>query len=138
MVLLMTKRHINPDNIASPGNFSHVVVVDSGRLVFVAGQVPKAPDNSIVGVGDLNKQARQCLLNVRDALAAVGASPTDIVKLTVYIVGYKPAHRDILARARFDILPCDPLPAATLVGVDSLAHQDYLVEIEAIAVLSPL
>jgi enamine deaminase RidA (YjgF/YER057c/UK114 family) len=132
----LAKTHLNPDTIAPPRNYSHVVVVDGGRLVFLAGQIPFAPDGSLVGKGDVEAQARQCFENIRAGLEAVGGTAADIIKLTTFVVGYDPSQRDPIIRARDEVLHFDVPPASTLVGIDRLALDDLLVEVEAIAVVS--
>jgi enamine deaminase RidA (YjgF/YER057c/UK114 family) len=129
------KTHINPEAVAAPRNYSHVVVVDAGRLVFLAGQVPLAPDGSLVGAGDVAEQARQCFRNIRAALEAVGATPDDIIKLTTFVVDFDPSQRDPIIAARDEILGFgEQVPASTLVGVDALALDDFLIEVEAMAI----
>jgi len=72
---------------------------------------------------------------MRAALAAAGASFKDVVKITTYVVNYKPSMRDELRAARLRAMGAVESPAATLVGVQSLASEDWLVEIEATAVI---
>ncbi len=132
----MGKRHLNPETIAPPGVYSHVVVVEGGTLVFVAGQVPYASDGSLVGKGDVLRQARQCFENIRAALEAVGASPSDLVKITIFVVNYDPSLRDGIIRARDEALAFEVPPASTLVGIDRLARDEFLIEVEAVAVTS--
>jgi enamine deaminase RidA (YjgF/YER057c/UK114 family) len=133
----MTKTHMTPDGVAPPRNYCHVVVVEGGRLVFLAGQVPLGADGTLVGPGDVVEQTRQCFRNIRAALAAAQASPSDIIKLTTFVVGYDPTQRDPIINARDEIMGFgDQLPASTLLGVASLALDDFLVEVEAIAVVS--
>ena len=74
--------------------------------------------------------------NVGIALAAGGASYENIVKLTTYVVNYKPEHRAIVGKARGAHFTKGPPPASTLVGVSALAMPEWLVEIEAIAVIN--
>ena len=71
--------------------------------------------------------------NLKTALAAAGASFADVTKLTTFIVNYKPEDRDVIRAARAEYLPAEQPPASTLVGVQSLASADYMIEIEAIA-----
>ena len=85
--------------------------------------------------GDLGAQTTQAMRNVGIALAAAGASYENIVKLTTYVVNYKPEHRAIVGKARGAHFTKGPPPASTLVGVSALAMSEWLVVIEAIAVI---
>jgi enamine deaminase RidA (YjgF/YER057c/UK114 family) len=84
---------------------------------------------------DLKAQADQVWANVGRALAAGGATFNDVVKTTTYVVNYKPAMRDELRAARLRAMGPDNPPAATLVGVQSLAQEDWLIEVEVTAVI---
>jgi enamine deaminase RidA (YjgF/YER057c/UK114 family) len=133
----VAKTHLNPDTVAPPRNYSHVVVVEGGRLIFLAGQVPVAPDGSVAGRDDVAEQARQCFRNIRAALEAVGATPDDIIKLTTFVVDFDPSQRDPIIAARDEILGFgEQVPASTLVGIDALALDAFLIEVEAVAVVS--
>lgn len=133
----MPKTHQNPDTIHRPHNdaYSHVVVVEGGRLAVLAGQAALDEEGNIVGGVDVFEQARQAFLNLRAALEAVGAGPSDIVKLTTFVVGHAPSQLAALAAARSEVLDLDEPPASTLVGVHSLAIDGLLVEVEALALL---
>ena len=73
--------------------------------------------------------------NVGLAVAAAGATYVDVVKITTSIVGYHPEYRAIVGLARAPFFASGPPPASTLVGVSALASPDWLVEIEAVAVV---
>jgi enamine deaminase RidA (YjgF/YER057c/UK114 family) len=73
--------------------------------------------------------------NVGLALTAAGASFSDVVKLTTYVVNYRPEHRTVIGQARAPFFAGRTPPASTLVGVTALALPEWLVEIEAIAVV---
>jgi enamine deaminase RidA (YjgF/YER057c/UK114 family) len=88
---------------------------------------------ALVGPGDLAAQTMQAMRNVGLALAAAGASYADIV--TTYVVDYKPEYRAIINNARASFFGDGPRPASTLVGVAALALPEWLVEIEAVAVV---
>ena len=89
----------------------------------------------LVGAGDLAAQTAQAMRNVGLALAAAGATYTDIVKITTYVVNYKPEHRTVIGKARASFFASGTPPASTLVGVAMLALPEWLVEIEAVAVI---
>lgn len=105
----------------------------------MAGQIAHDVSGALVGSGDLAAQVEQCYLNVAAALAGVGASFDDVVKLTVYFVDWSPAKAEMLvdgvarAAARLGIPP--PIAPLTGIGVAALAEPHLLVEVEAIAVI---
>ena len=131
----MRKQFFNPSNIHPPRGYTHAVAVDGGRLIFVAGQVAFDNDGNLVGKGDLRTQFNKALDNLVAALAAAGATPADVVKVNTYVVNYKPADYSIIREARARIFVGPNPPASTLVGVQALALEDLLIEIEAIAVV---
>src|SRR5215475_11182252 len=128
------RKVLNPETISAPQGYSHVVEAE-GRLIFVSGQVSFDKSGDVVGRGDIDLQARQAYANLGAALAAVGANFDDVVRVTTYVVDYRPEHRAILRQIRNEHWPADP-PAATLLGVSALALPDLLVEVEATAVLA--
>lgn len=131
----MPKQHINPRGLSTPTGYSHVVTAAGGRLVFIAGQVAANAAGEIVGPGDLRAQARQVYENLKTALAAAGATFADVVKQTTFVVSFKAEDRAVIAEVRREFLPAENPPASTLVGVQALARPEYLIEVEAIAVV---
>src|SRR5690348_17413549 len=79
----MALQYINPPDLPIPMTYSQVVVAPAGTLVFVAGQEPEDPDGYLVGPGDLATQARQVFANLGRALAAAGARPDQVAKITI-------------------------------------------------------
>ena len=125
-------RKINPPSVPKPvAAYSHVAEVPPGtRLLFLAGQVGNRADGSLPdGVED---QAVQALENIRLILAAQGAGPQDIVKLTFYVAA-KPASLAKLNAKRAEMFAGTPPPPSTWIQVAGLARPEYLVEIEAVA-----
>ena len=122
----------NPSTVAPPiGAYSHIAVVPPGhRLLFVAGQVGNRPDGTVGKT--VEEQAVQALENVRLVLAAEGAKPSDIVKLTVYAAA-RPADMAIISAKRAELFAEGMPPAITWVYVSGLARPEYLIEVEAIA-----
>ncbi len=114
--------------------YSHVVVAAGKRTIYTAGQVSIDAFGTLVGAGDVAAQTAQAMRNVGLALAAAGATYADIVKITTYVVNYKPEHRTVIGAARAPFFASGEPPASTLVGVAALALPDWLVEIEAVAV----
>jgi enamine deaminase RidA (YjgF/YER057c/UK114 family) len=127
--------HPHPKGLLHNTGFSQVVIASGTRTIYTAGQVSIDEGGTTIGSGDLTAQATQAMRNVGLALAAAGASYADIVKITTYVVNYRPEHRAVIAKARAPFFANRTPPASTLVGVSALAVQDWLVEIEAIAVV---
>ena len=115
--------------------YSHVAVASGARTIYIAGQVAMDAEGKLVGAGDLGAQTEQVMRNLATALAAAGASFADVVKITTYVVDYKPEHRPIIAKARSPHFAGREPPASTLVGISALAAPGWLIEIEAIAVV---
>ena len=110
--------------------YSHVVAVEGRRIIFVAGQLARDRDGNIVGKGDMRAQIRQVGENLRTALAAAGATLNDLVKTTTFVTDIDEFFRHADVRMEY-FGPA--LPISTTVEVRRLAHPDFLVEVEAIA-----
>jgi enamine deaminase RidA (YjgF/YER057c/UK114 family) len=95
----MTLELINPEDLPSPPTYTHVAVATGSRLVFVAGQEPEDADGHLVGAGDLAVQARQVFANLGRALAAAGARPEHVAKITIFVVDYRHDHLPVMRRA---------------------------------------
>jgi enamine deaminase RidA (YjgF/YER057c/UK114 family) len=130
----MPIERLNPEALATPETYSQLVVAEGARLVFVAGQVALDRDGKLVGGDDLGAQARQVCRNIRAALEAAGAGPEHIVKLTTLVVDHRPELLSIIAAVRGEELG-DIRAASTFIGVQALARPEFLIEIEAVAVL---
>jgi 2-iminobutanoate/2-iminopropanoate deaminase len=114
------------------GSFAPGVAAAGQRLVFVSGNVGVDATGTVVGMGDVAAQSRQAFKNIEAILAQAGASLKDVVKITTFLV---PMERYAeFAAVRAEVFG-DYYPASSTVGVASLVSSDYLIEIEAIAVL---
>jgi enamine deaminase RidA (YjgF/YER057c/UK114 family) len=133
----MPKTLINPDTLfaSTPFGFSQAVVSQGSKTVHCAGQTAWDKDMNFVGEGDLARQMKQALHNVRCALAAAGAKPQDVVRATTYVVDYGPDKIEIVTGALAEFFGVGHLPASTLVGVQALALPEFMVEIEVTAVI---
>ncbi|MCO4694345.1 RidA family protein [Streptomyces sp. RO-S4] len=121
-----------PDGVAPAAQYTHVVT-GTGRLVAVSGQLALDEDGALVGEGDAGAQARQVFENLRRCLAAAGATFDDVVKLTYFVTDM--AHMPAVRAARAAHLPDDRLPAASAVQVAALVRPEFLLEVEALAVV---
>ena len=125
---------LNPAGVNPPrGNYVQAVVASAPSLVFVSGQVAMDEHNNIVGKGDIEAQARQVFHNLQVVLEAAGSSLHDIVMWTIYDTNLR-AHAETLNRVGREVMGGD-FPASTKLGVTRLSHADYLVEIDAVAIV---
>jgi enamine deaminase RidA (YjgF/YER057c/UK114 family) len=128
-------RFLNPERLNKPAGYTHVVVAEPHKLVYVSGQVAWDTNGEIVGKGDLRVQVTKALENLKIALAAAGATTEDLIKVNYYVVNLKPDQVPIIREVRTKYFSAEHPPASTLVGVTALAREDFLIEIEAVAVL---
>jgi reactive intermediate/imine deaminase len=124
-------RHIDPTTLSTPRGYSHVVEVTGGRTLYVSGQIALDRDGNVVGP-DFAAQTLQVFENLKDALAAGGATFADVVKLTVFLTDAEQIQTYRQIRDRY--ITGSP-PASTLVQVVRLARPELMIEIEAIAVV---
>ena len=118
-----------PNN--KPNGFSPAARI--GGSVFVSGQVSTDASGELVGEGDAGAQSEQCFKNVEAALTAAGVGWDDVAKITCFLVNT--ADYPAYAAARQRLFPQNG-PASSTVIVSALVRPEYLVEIEAYAVLS--
>lgn len=131
----MTKRQIRTDSVREPmGHFSQAIEADAkGKLVFISGMTARRADGSIAAIGDIEGQTHQVCENIKAAVEAAGGSMDDIVRVDVYVRNIE--HFDKIHRVRREYFKSPP-PASTMVEVTKMVSPDYLIEINAIAVVS--
>ena len=119
------------------GAYSQAMQVKAGSLVFVAGQVALNASGNLVGNGDVEAQTRQVFQNICQVLSSTGASFSQVVEFTTYLVGRSSIQPFLNARAAlFPVLfPNGDYPPNTLLIVAGLVREEFLVEIKAIAAL---
>ncbi|GGN87372.1 enamine deaminase RidA [Streptomyces albiflavescens] len=122
-----------PGGVAPAAAYTHVVM-GTGRFVAVSGQLALDEDGKLVGEDDPAAQARQVFENLRRCLSAAGATFDDVVKLTFFVTDM--AHMPAIRAARDAHIPADRLPAASAVQVAGLVRPEFLMEIEAYAVVA--
>jgi enamine deaminase RidA (YjgF/YER057c/UK114 family) len=130
----MSLERINPADLPTPQTYTQVIVATGSKLIFVAGQVAEDAQGNLGGAGDVEVQARRAFGNVGRALAAAGARPEHVARITIFVVGEPEAHLTAIETGRAALFG-DHKPAATLVGVEALAHPGCLIEVDAIAVV---
>jgi len=118
----------------APVGYSHVVEVKGGRTLYISGQLALDKDGSLVGRGDFRAQVKQVFENLKARLEEGGASFKDVVKLNYYLTDASGVQtvRDV----RNNYINTETPPASTLVVVKQLVREEYLIEVEAIAVVS--
>src|SRR5262245_11095098 len=134
----MEKKFINPPGLPKwEQPFSQVVIVESGgtRTVYLSGQVAVDQDNNLIGEGDLKVQADQAFQNLEKALAAAGATTADVVKVNIYLTNYRATEAGVVREAFRRVFPQKNLPASTWLGVETLALDGLLIEVDAVAVV---
>jgi enamine deaminase RidA (YjgF/YER057c/UK114 family) len=126
-----TPRYINPGTMAALDGFTHAVKV--GLTIYVSGEVALDSTGQIVGPGDLAAQARQAFANLAFVLHIAGANPADVVKLNVYVVGYRPEDLAVIREAGAQFFPQRDPPAGIVLGVQSLPRDSLLIAVDAVA-----
>jgi|SRR3954454_2328040 enamine deaminase RidA (YjgF/YER057c/UK114 family) len=127
-------RFSNPPELAPPPGYSNVVEISGGRMIFIAGQTATDAAGSLVGKSDFAAQCEQVFANLATALASVGCTARDLVKLTVFVrdMGQLAAYREARNRFFASVTPT-AAPAVTLVEVSRVFGEDFLIEVEAVA-----
>ena len=132
---------VNTQSAPQPiGAYSQAIRASAKDLLFIAGQVSVDMDGNVVGEGDAAAQTRQIFENLGNILASQGASMTDVVEFTTYVVGrestagYMKGRTDVYP----DLFPNQDYPASTLLIISGLAREEFLVEISAIAAIPAL
>ena len=128
----MPVRSIVPSEVKALGVYTPGFEVTGGRLLFISGQVPVDAEGNTVGEGDAAAQARQTIENLRSVLRAAGGDLRNVIKVTVFTTDM--ASREAINRVRLELFG-DHRPCSTNVQVVRLVNPDWLLEIEAVAVL---
>jgi 2-iminobutanoate/2-iminopropanoate deaminase len=133
----MPKTYLNPETLfpSEQYGFSQIVVSRGGATVYISGQVAWDANQEIGDRGDLGVQTRRALDNVETAVRAAGGTRDDIVALRIYIVGEHIRNGRPIRESLLAFFHPDRLPASTWIGVPALANPDFLIEIEATAVV---
>ena len=130
----MPKTQIVSEKIRQPsGHFSQAISIETrGRLVFISGMTARRAGGSIAGIGDIEAQTRQVCENIKSAVEQAGGTMDDICRVDVYIRNME--QFEAIHKVRREYFR-EPLPASTMVEVVKMTHPDYLIEINAIAVI---
>jgi enamine deaminase RidA (YjgF/YER057c/UK114 family) len=132
----LTITHVNPESMHANPAFSQAVTVEgNAKTIYIGGQNAVGPDGAIVGEGDLAAQVAQALKNLETVLTATGATRQDVVKWTIFVLQGQDLITGFTAFQE-QWGPMEKAPAITSAFVAALANPAFLVEIEAIAVVS--
>jgi 2-iminobutanoate/2-iminopropanoate deaminase len=122
-----------PETMPTPVGYSQVATVSGGTMVFTAGQVALDRSGNLVGKDDFRTQAQQVFENLKAAVEAAGGDFNDVIKLNIYFLDS--SHLPQLREVRDKYVNVKNPPASTAVQVSRLARPEFLVEIEAVAVV---
>jgi 2-iminobutanoate/2-iminopropanoate deaminase len=133
----MPKEHINPSSLfqSLPHGFSQIVVATGKRMVFISGQTAWDENKNIVGKDSVLEQAKQAFRNLEKAMKAAGGTLRDIVALRIYVVDYQAECGTAIGTALREVFASEKPPTSTWIGISALADPEFLIEIEATAVL---
>jgi len=131
----MAKKQVQSEKIRTPsGHFSQAISIEAkGKLVFISGMTARKADGTIAGIGDIEAQTRQVCENIKAAVEAAGGTMDDICRVDVYVRNME--HFEKIHKVRREYFK-SPAPASTMVEVSKFTSPDYLIEINAIAVVS--
>jgi len=127
-------RH-RPDFLDNKPHFTNLVISEGGKTIHLSGLVATTADGKLVGPGDLSIQMNFIYDNIKRALAGQGATPANVVRQRVFIVGLRLDHRPIIASAMSVFYGDTGTAASTCVGVEALLVGGALVEIDVTAVM---
>ena len=129
------KQQIRTDKLREPmGHFSQAITIEAkGRLVFISGMTARRPDGTIAGLGDIEAQTRQVCENIKSAVESAGGTMDDVCRVDVYVRNIE--HFEKIHKVRREYFKTAP-PASTMVEVTKMVSPDYLIEINAIAVVN--
>lgn len=128
----------NPPSLGTPlGAYSQIARAKAGEFAFIAGQVGADPSGNLVGAGDFDAQCGQTFANIAAALASVGGGWGNVVEFTTYLVHSQDIAKFAAWRLREfpRLFPGGAYPPNTLLIVDRLVQEPFLIEVKAIAAL---
>ena len=134
----MTIEILDPQGVAKPaGLYNHAITVSCGTLLFISGQVAIDENSQLVGEGDFNAQMVQVFKNLGHIIQSAGSAFDRVVKFTTYLTRSQDLSAFYEKRAEIfaDIYRNSRYPTNTLVVVEQLAREEWLIEIEAVAAL---
>jgi enamine deaminase RidA (YjgF/YER057c/UK114 family) len=128
----------NPDSLGKPlGQYSQMTRVKAAEFVFIAGQVATNPEGQVVGIGSFDAQCAQVYANLQACLKAVDANWANVVQFTTYLVHSQDIPNFTVFRKREypGMFPNGAYPPNTLLVIDRLVHESFLIEVQATVAL---
>jgi enamine deaminase RidA (YjgF/YER057c/UK114 family) len=126
----------NPATLSRPSGYSHVAKVTGGTMVYIAGQVALDREGRLVGEDDFGAQVRQVFANLNEAVKSAGGSFADVIKLNYYCVDRVDRNQlPVVRETRDEYVDTQAPPVSTFIFVRDLVKPEWLIEIEAVAVL---
>jgi enamine deaminase RidA (YjgF/YER057c/UK114 family) len=124
-----------PGTAPAQGNYSHAGLTNGGTLAFIAGQLSVGTDGSVVGKGDFAAQFEQVFRNLHDVLKGLGTDYNSVLKFTTYLVHSQDLQRFMVLRRELfpKLFKSTNYPPNTLLVIDRLVKEDFLIEVEAVA-----
>src|SRR4026208_222869 len=130
---MTTIEKFNAPGVFEPATYSQgVKVTQAQTILFLSGQVAYTPDGGVACRGDFKAQARGAYEAIKALVEAQGGTMANVIKITTYLTDTR--YRVDLAPIREEFFGKKG-PASTLIEISALAHPDWMIEIEAIAVL---
>ena len=124
---------IRPEFLHNNPHFTNLVTNEGGKMIHLSGLVASTKDGDLVGDGDLAAQMAYIYETIRKSLALAGATPANVVRQRVFIVGLKLEHRPLIMQAMMDFYGNSGSASSTCVGVEALLVDGALVEIDVTA-----
>jgi len=128
----MTTEYINPDTAMKSAGFSHAIK-KKGTPVYIAGELALDIDGKLVGEGDIRAQMAQVYKNLEAVVEAAGGTKEDIVRITTYTTDLE--YRDTIMEMRREFFSAGKMPTSTFLVVAGLARPEFLVEMDAVAII---
>jgi len=131
-------RIFNPDSLGKPlGQYSQITRVKSSEFAFIAGQLSTDKDGRVIGVDDFDAQCAQIFTNIECALKSIDAGWRNVVQFTTYMVHSQDIQKFMAFRLREfpKFFPDGNYPPNTLLMIDRLVGEQFLIEVQAIAAL---
>ena len=130
-------RIFNPDTMAkATAGYSQVAEVNDGKIVYIAGQVALDRAGNLVGKDDFRAQVQQVFENLKAAVEAAGGDFTSVIKLNIYCAeSVDPSQVPVVREIRDKYVNIKNPPTSTFVVVKRLVRPEWLIEVEAVAVV---
>jgi 2-iminobutanoate/2-iminopropanoate deaminase len=129
----MTRTVLQPETLKDPRpRYSQGILTTGSSLLFIAGQTAADENGQVVGKGDIDRQTERVFENLNAVLTAAGATFENLVMTTTYLTDI--SYREAYNRVRLKYYGSTP-PTSTLLVVKALGHEDFLIEIDGIAVI---